>query len=93
MLKPIKNGQIHDVKFKFKLANYGDRNLLYFKYTQTLLNKLANVNELIEYNENEYTLNLVKNEDNEFIFIIKKNPIYQPTTFENFLHDLDDLVH
>ena len=83
VLKPIKIGEIHDVKFKLKLTNYVDRNLLYWKYSQTTFNNKIKLLNWVKILNNEY--NMVKVIDKKVIFIGKQIQIYQPTYVESFL--------
>lgn len=85
ILKPMKTSKIHEIKFKFKLSNYIDRNLLYFKYSKN--NKIVLLNNLSKLLLNNDMFK--KNVDDKLMFIVKQNIIYkQPTFVETFLHNI-----
>jgi hypothetical protein len=82
------SGKIHEVKFKYKLSNYIDRNLLYFNYYTTFFNKKIDLlNNLSKISINNDIIK--KNLNDKLMFTVKQNIIYkQPTYIETLLHSL-----
>ncbi len=101
VLKPVKIGKIHDVKFKLKLINYLDRNILYVQHLKTTFDKnikvlvfslnKTNINKIqIQIFNEGYNYIMANDLQNNKIFIgsLNLNNSYNPTVFETYLSDL-----
>jgi hypothetical protein len=95
VLKPVKTGKIHEVKFKLKLMNLLDRNMLYSQYIKTTFDKKIKV-LLLTLNKTHkikifnagYNYIMAHDLHNDKIFLGSLNKVNIPTIFETYLSHL-----